>query len=63
MDTLLQSVPDAVGGTAGGLLVALIAIAAVFLIARYLLALAWKLVVIAAVVVGVVVSLGMLGLT
>lgn len=58
---LLQ--PEILAGPLGRLLLALIGIAAVLVVGRFLLSLAWKIVTIAAVVVGLLLLLSMFGLS
>lgn len=50
----LQALPEVLGAPYDRLLVALLAVAAILLIGRILLSLAWKLVVVATLIVGVV---------
>jgi len=59
--TLLQSIPGPLDTQVGRIFLALLVVAAILLVGRVVLSVAWKLVVIAAVVVGAILVLGLLG--
>lgn len=60
--TLLQSIPEPLDTQFGRLLIALVAVAVIVLVGRFVLAVAWKLLWIAVIVVAAVFALSLFGL-